>query len=204
MVSGGRDMMHLAWISAIAYPAFLGFTFPSSGGKRDARAQDQTAILLSRICLSLVAAALLTYAALAISAHGTPSSDAIFRQNLLVRYVLAHTRPQDTIAVLPLGGEPYMFGRPAALGYTYLAPGGRYNSASQILQAGNEIVRHRPRLVAFGRLPKLNGRGALTDWSSFFAGSTRIMRFARSYRFSGYLHLHGTDDGGVYRIYTRK
>ena len=202
--TGNRDIAHLDWSSPIIYPAFVAYAFGLRGGRNAGRTHDQSAAMLwRRICVSLLAAGLIVFGALTEAVARTPSSDSYFGSGALVRYISAHTSPGDTIAAFPFGGKEYMFGRPAALGYTLLWPGRGYYSTPQLRQAGEEMIRHRPKLVIFGTVARERGY-QLTDWSSYFSALPRVMKFARTYRFTAYVHVHSRDEGKtVYRVYTR-
>jgi hypothetical protein len=57
-------------------------------------------------------------------------------------------KPGDTIAVLPFGGNIYLYSYPAALGYTYLFPlRYGYHELNDQRKAAEELKRNKPKLI---------------------------------------------------------
>ncbi|GAC1332345.1 MAG: hypothetical protein NVSMB22_24500 [Chloroflexota bacterium] len=204
---GNRDMTHVMWITVLAYPTFVGHVGMSFGASKNQPVETEAPSLQmwSAIFTSLCVASLLWYFTFTLSARG-PNADTAFRSDPLIQYIRSHTRSADRIAVLPIGGKSYMYGRDAAVSFTLLWPGGKYNTPSQIRQAAEEIVRQKPKLVIFGVLPD----NRWLDWKDYFGSNAQFMRFAmKTYgaaepQSSAVVHIPHLGMFGSYRIYTRR
>jgi hypothetical protein len=171
--SGNRDTMHMWFITVITFPTFVAFVMPilaqhiNSPVAAMQKAVDGRGFLVASIC----AATLVWYGTVA-SMWWVPSVDAAFQRDPIVQYVNHHTTKRDTVVALRFGGEVNFFGRPSAITFSLLEPGGKYNTRSQLTRAAREIEQRHPKLVIFGF-----GLG----WKQYFGFDSSMMRFARAH-----------------------
>jgi hypothetical protein len=193
-VTGNRDTMHFIFATVLIYPAFLGFLLGPGDDTRKTESTPRDARGWVLVVATMAIAASVWYLSLVIDWGGT-NIDQAFRSEPLIQYIQHHTTTADTIVALPFS-EAYFYGRPAAIRYTLLWPGGAYNTRSQLLEAASEIRRSRPKLVIFW---------PWVTWKSYWSFDPAMMQFAR--RVYGYgqpgaaRRVQGHDT--VYVVYTR-
>lgn len=207
LLSGNRDIMHVTLTSTLCYPTLMGFAYPrrAEWDRKRNIALRWAAWVRNALIATLTVVSLVWYWGLTRSAQGA-SVDVALAQDPLVQYIRSHTTPRDRIAVLPYGGQAYFYGRPAAIGYTMLWPGGIYNTMAQVRLVEHEIMRNRPKVVVFEKA----NFGMWPDWKDYFGKDPQMMTYAR-------LHYHAGDaaaahvieakaltDLGPYRIYLRR
>jgi hypothetical protein len=178
-------ILHLMWLTILAYPTLLGIIAYTERRMRAGRprARDVPGTpFISIILAGLVLAAGIWYANVS-NVTTTANVDTFSSQSEadLISYIDRHVAPDETIVVFPTGGLTYFYSqRDAAIGYTLVFPkdplyldsgstitfptNGFYTD-DQYREMANQIEKNWPKLIIFS--PGYGADYDVTYWKIF-------------------------------------
>ena len=170
------DLLHVVWLTILAYPALVGFIFVATraeGGDRAIAARPFGPGIqgLNFLLAFLVIASGVWYWLVSPMATKMTIDDLVSALPVPT-YVRVHTTSDDRIAVFTYGGPTYFYSRPAAIGYTLLSPGSGLHTPAQFKEAALQVRQNLPRMVIFE--PHF-------DWETFFGSNDTMIQWARQH-----------------------